>query len=63
MEYKQELVKRLREERDRWVALLAQLGEDQIVAPDLPGGWSIKDLVAHLMVWQQLTAARFQAAL
>lgn len=58
---KQEMVRLLREERDRWVGLLARLGEDQIVAPDLAGGWSINDLVAHLMVWQQLTVAKLQA--
>lgn len=51
----------LREERERWEALLAGLSEAQISAPELPGGRSIKDVIAHLAAWQQITNARLTA--
>jgi hypothetical protein len=47
----------------RWETLLAGLSEARIISPDLPDGWSIKDVVAHLMAWQTITNARLQAAL
>jgi hypothetical protein len=60
---KKEYLDLLREERARWEELLAGLSEEQIVAPVLDGGWSIKDVMAHLMAWQGITRARLQAAL
>jgi hypothetical protein len=48
---------------ERWEALLANLGEARITAPGLPGGWSLKDVIAHLWAWQQLSIARLEAAL
>lgn len=53
----------LREELGRWEELLAGLSEERISAPDLPGGWSIKDVIAHLRGWQQRSIARCEAAL
>ena len=47
----------------RWEALLGGLSEDQLVAPELDMGWSVKDVVAHLMAWQRITNARLRAAL
>jgi hypothetical protein len=32
---------------------LAALKADQMTAPALPGGWSVKDTLAHLGVWQR----------
>ena len=53
----------LREEFKRWEQLLTGLSEAQIIDPQLPEGWSIKDVVAHLHVWQQRSIARLDAAL
>jgi hypothetical protein len=47
----------------RWEQLLATLTEDQISTANLPGDWSIKDVIAHLWAWQQLSIARLVAAL
>jgi len=60
---KKEYLELLRQEKARWEEMLAGLSEDQITAPDLPGGWSIKDVMTHLMAWQGITNARLQAAL
>ena len=57
-----EILEKLRDERDRWEGLLSGLDADDIAASRLPNGWSIKDLVAHLMAWQQVTLARLEAA-
>src|SRR5690554_592899 len=63
MNTKEEMLTGLREELSRWQELLAGLSEEQITAPDLPGGWSIKDVMAHLMAWQLRSIARVEAAL
>src|ERR671932_687602 len=58
-----EVVRALEAERRRWEALLAQVGDDRLTEALLPGGWSFKDLIAHLTAWQRLTVARLEAAL
>jgi hypothetical protein len=62
MSDKQQLVTTLRDEFNRWEALLAGLSEEQITAPQLPDNWSIKDVIAHLRSWQQRSIARLEAA-
>src|SRR4030067_519964 len=42
--------------------LLASLSEEQITAPHLPSNLSIKDVMAHLRAWQQVSIARLEAA-
>jgi hypothetical protein len=63
MNDKDHILATLREEFDRWEALLASLTEEQITAPQLPANWSIKDVIAHLRAWQQRSIARLEAAL
>ncbi len=48
---------------NRWAELLANLGEEQIAVPLLPSSWSVKDVIAHLWGWQQISLARAEAAL
>src|SRR4051812_25141073 len=59
---KSEILTTLREELNRWEALLAGLSEEQITVPQLPDQWSIKDVIAHLRAWQQRSIARLEAA-
>ena len=47
----------------RWQNLLASLTVEQITAPQLPSAWSIKNVIAHLWAWQQISIARAEAAL
>jgi len=59
---KKQMLTMLKEEFGRWEELLAGLTEAQITAPSLPASWSIKDVVAHLMAWQQVSITRLEAA-
>ena len=62
MNMKDHILAALSEQFERWEALLAGLDPTQITNPNLPGGWSIKDVVAHLMAWQGRSVARVEAA-
>lgn len=52
----------LREEYNRWEALIGSLNEEQLCAPLLSNRHSIKDELGHLHGWQQISIARMQAA-
>ena len=63
MNDKQQLLTALREEFDRWEAQLASKGDEQILARRSSSDLSIKDVIAHLRAWQQVSIARLEAAL
>jgi hypothetical protein len=63
MHPKQQILKRLSKEFARWEELLATMSEKEITDPFLQSTWSIKDVIAHLMAWQQISIARMEAAL
>ena len=58
-----ELLARIRSGRARFESALAQFSDDQLLAPNLHGGWSLKDLIAHIGFWEQRTALEFSALL
>lgn len=62
MDMKHHILAALREEFDRWEDLLVRLDERQILTPLLPSHWTVKDVIAHLMAWQQRSVARVDAA-
>lgn len=45
-----------------WERLLS-MAADKLVARRVTPEWTLKDVVAHLMAWQQLSIARMQAAM
>jgi hypothetical protein len=53
----------LQQEQASWQTLLDEIGKANMTQPDVAGGWSIKDLVAHLTGWRRRTVKRLQAAL
>src|SRR4051812_3371624 len=59
---KPELLQWLQMQNQQWEALLDQIGEQRMDAGGVAGQWSIKDIVAHLAVWQRGLTARLQAA-
>jgi hypothetical protein len=59
---KQELLSRGRAVFDSWEELLTSESEEEITAQRLAEGWSIKDVIAHLRAWQQISIARLEAA-
>ena len=60
---REDVIAALQKSFDDWQARLAALGEDEICARPAAGGWSLKDVLAHLNAWQQLSIARLEAAL
>jgi hypothetical protein len=59
---KLELLERMRAGRDEWDALIARIPETTLTAPVLTGGWSVKNLVAHVAAYEKWTASQIQAA-
>jgi uncharacterized protein (TIGR03083 family) len=45
-----QLTEMVRSERAEWEAVLARVPRDRLTEPGLPGGWSVKDVLAH-MTW------------
>jgi hypothetical protein len=61
MNMKEHMLAALREQFERWEALLASLSEEQLTAPRFDLDWSIKEVLAHLWAWQQISIARMEA--
>jgi len=53
----------VRAEQTTWEALLDEIGEAHMTQPEVAGGWSIKDIVAHLTGWRRRSVRRLQALL
>jgi uncharacterized damage-inducible protein DinB len=47
------IVARIAEGHKRLQNAIASLSDEQLQAPVLDGGWSVKDVLAHLAVWDQ----------
>ena len=60
---KTQLLFELNNEQAAWEALLDEIGEAHMTQPEVAGGWSIKDIVAHLTGWRRRSVRRFQALL
>ncbi len=60
---KAQLLADLSSEQSQLEALLREIGEDHMTQPEVAGGWSIKDIVAHLTGWRRRSVGRFRAAL
>jgi len=50
---KQEMIAHIQQSYAAFEAGLAPLNARQMTAPMLPGGWAVKDALAHLTVWQR----------
>lgn len=61
MNMKEHILTALREQFEHWEELLTKLSEEEITAPQFDFGWSIKDVMAHLGAWQQISIARMEA--
>lgn len=63
MNMKEHILAAMREQLERWEEWLAGLTEEQIIAPSFDLDWSIKDVMAHLWAWQQISIARMESGL
>jgi hypothetical protein len=61
MDDKERALADLRAIYEQWKAFVARLREPELIEP-LPGGLSVKDVLAHLRAWQQVSIARLEAA-
>ena len=61
MNMKEHVLAALREQFESWQELLVSLSDEQINAPRFDFDWSIKDVMAHLWAWQQISIARMGA--
>lgn len=57
------IITKLKDEFEQWNQFLAKLTEAQVSTPNQYGRMSIKDVLAHLMAWQQISIARLEAGL
>ncbi len=60
---KSQLMAEMHSKHAAWLALLDEIGEANMTQPEVAGGWSIKDIVAHITGWRRRTVLRFRAAL
>jgi hypothetical protein len=63
MNMKGHILAALQEQFNRWEELLASLNEKQITTPHFDFDWSMKDIIAHLWAWQQISIARMEGGL
>lgn len=49
--------------RTQLETLIRGLGDTQLTTPGVLGAWSVKDILAHLAAWEQLTLERLNAGL
>lgn len=63
MKMKEHILAALREQLKSWEELLESLTEEQITTPRFDFDWSIKDVMAHLWAWQQISIARMDGGL
>ena len=60
MNMKDHILAALKEQFNSWEEMLASIDEKQITTPHFDYDWSIKDVMAHLWAWQQISIARLE---
>src|SRR5947209_19613982 len=60
---KQELLDRMEIERAAWDALIARFSEERMLEPGIESDWSLKDVIAHVAMYENWTADQIEAAL
>lgn len=60
---KQDLLKAIEKERGALEAFLEPLTSEQMIRPGIVGEWSVKDVLAHLIEWEQMCLGWYRAGL
>jgi hypothetical protein len=63
MNMKAHILAALREQFESWEELLVSLSDEEVITPHFDFDWSIKDVIAHLWAWQQISIARMEGGL
>ena len=50
---KAQLITEIQSEREKLETTLTAFNQEQMTSPLLEGGWTLKDLLAHITVWEQ----------
>jgi hypothetical protein len=58
---KTDLLAAIRRERQRLEAAIDALDADALVQPGVTGSWSIKDIMAHIVAWEQTMLGWYRA--
>ena len=58
---KREVISRVRNERGRWNEFVAQVDDDRMLLPATGGGWSGKDIVAHVIWYEREMVAMLKS--
>jgi hypothetical protein len=58
---KDEVLRRIDDERAAWQALVAEVGPDRVEQPGAMGEWTFRDLASHLTGWRSYGIARIEA--
>ena len=58
---KEALLQELKQSRAEWDTLVGSLDAGTLTNPGLDGGWSIKDVIAHIATWEGIAAKWFEA--
>jgi hypothetical protein len=59
---KRELRERMQEGREVWNAYIEQVPDSAATVTALPGGWTVKDVMAHVAAYESWTSAQIRAA-
>jgi hypothetical protein len=60
---KDRLLQAMVEGRVRWEEALASVPEERMLEPAFEGGWSMKDVIAHIAEWANVAATRLEYGL
>lgn len=58
---KSEILQLIKTERGAWDALLASIESRRMTQPGVAGDWSVKDVIAHLTIWEEKPLALLEA--
>ncbi len=57
------VIKRVRDQRRRLEANLAQISPADMLIPGVCGDWTVKDIIAHIMEWEAMFFPWYEASL
>lgn len=57
---REEGLKQLRAQRERLLAAIAELSDEERTAQPVVGDWSVRDILAHVLAWEEEAAKRLK---
>ncbi|HEX6031003.1 MAG TPA: ClbS/DfsB family four-helix bundle protein [Tepidiformaceae bacterium] len=60
---RRQLLAEMRDGRGRWDAALDRVPRERMLEPAFEGGWSLKDVIAHVGAWERVATLRLERGL